>query len=96
MELVNDTSILRQMTIQEVDVDLLEELAKKKYTILIYEPRNFDGSWSLQFWNNQYIVADEAMVYPSDTTLYIVRLNTSSTLNEILPSAIRLLIRLEK
>ncbi len=70
MELVNDTSILRQMTIQEVDVELLEELAQKKYTILIYEPRNFDGSWSLQFWNNQYIVADEAMVYPSDTNYF--------------------------
>ena len=70
MDLVTDTSILRQMTIQEVDVDLLDELAKKKYTILIYEPRNFDGSWSIQFWNNQYIVADEEMIHPSDTTYF--------------------------
>ena len=70
MDLIKDTSILRQMTIQEVDVELLENLAKKKYTILVYEPRNFDGSWSLQFWNNQYIIADDSLVVPIDTTYF--------------------------
>ena len=70
IDLVKDTATLRQMTIQEVDVDLLEELAQKKYTILIYEPRNFDGSWALQFWNNQFIVADDNMLELSDTSYF--------------------------
>lgn len=70
IDLVKDTAVLRKMTIQEVDIDLLEELASKKYTILVYEPRNFDGSWSLQFWNNQYIVADDDMLQSSDTSYF--------------------------
>lgn len=70
LDIATDTSLLRKMTSQEVDEDLLNELAHKKYTILVYEPRNFDGTWSLQFWNNQYIVAEEDMLQLSDTSYF--------------------------
>ncbi|HYF31678.1 MAG TPA: HAMP domain-containing sensor histidine kinase [Chitinophagaceae bacterium] len=71
LDIVGDTAVLRKMVSQEVaDEDLLTELASKRYTILVYEPRNFDGTWALQFWNNQYIVADDGMLQLSDTNYF--------------------------
>ncbi|MGB8190374.1 MAG: hypothetical protein WCF67_00585, partial [Chitinophagaceae bacterium] len=70
LKLAGDTSMIRKMADQVLDEDLIRHLAEKKYTILIYEPRNFDGSWSLQFWNNQYIVAEPSMMNFADTVYF--------------------------
>ena len=69
IDLVKDTAMLRQMTIQEVDVDLLEELAKKKYTVLIYEPRNFDGM-VVAVLEQSIHRCGPAILHPSDTNYF--------------------------
>jgi two-component system, NtrC family, nitrogen regulation sensor histidine kinase NtrY len=69
-EIVSDTSLIRRMADQVLTEDEIRELAAKKYTVLIYEPRNFDGTWALQFWNNQYIVAEPELLKLTDTTYF--------------------------
>ena len=70
VRIAGDTALIRKMNDQTLDEDQINELAKKKYTILIYEPRNFDGTWSLQSWNNQYIVGEPHQLQFSDTTYF--------------------------
>ncbi|HYC27787.1 MAG TPA: hypothetical protein VEB42_03210, partial [Chitinophagaceae bacterium] len=70
VRIAGDTALIRKMDDQTLDEDQINALAKKKYTILIYEPRNFDGTWSLQSWNNQYIVAEAHQLQFSDTAYF--------------------------
>ena len=70
IDIAGDTAFIRRMVDQKLKEDELNDLAKKKYTILIYEPRNFDGTWSLQSWNNQYIIAEPRHLQSSDTVYF--------------------------
>jgi two-component system, NtrC family, nitrogen regulation sensor histidine kinase NtrY len=70
LEIASDTALLRKMADQSLSEDQINDLASKKYTILVYEPRNFDGTWSLQFWNNQYIVPDDEHLLMRDTNYF--------------------------
>ncbi|HEY0679779.1 MAG TPA: HAMP domain-containing sensor histidine kinase [Chitinophagaceae bacterium] len=69
-KIVADTALLRKMTDQTLNDVQISRLVKKEYTILIYEPKNFDGTWSLQFWNNQYVVAEPEHLQFSDTAYF--------------------------
>ncbi|HYE53530.1 MAG TPA: HAMP domain-containing sensor histidine kinase [Chitinophagaceae bacterium] len=69
-EMMQDTALLRKMANQVLTEDQINSLAKQKFTILVYEPRNFDGTWSLQFWNNQYIVATDEQLQMPDTVTF--------------------------
>ena len=70
MEIIDDTTLIRKMADQQLSEDEINTLAKKKYTILVYVPRNFDGTWSLQSWNNQYIVAQPDQLQFNDTIYF--------------------------
>jgi len=70
VEIVSDTALIRQMSNRELNDEQIEMLVNKKYGILVYEPRNFDGTWALQFWNNQYIVANDSIFQMPDTNSY--------------------------
>jgi len=62
-----DTALVRRMSDRELTDEEIQSLVNKKFGLLVYEPRNFDGSWVLQFWNNQYIVANDAILQMADT-----------------------------
>ncbi|HYJ39059.1 MAG TPA: hypothetical protein VEV87_10600, partial [Chitinophagaceae bacterium] len=70
IEIANDTALIRQMSNRELNDDQIELLVNKKYGLLVYEPRNFDGTWALQFWNNQYIVANDQILQMPDTNSF--------------------------
>ena len=67
LEITNDTALIRQMSNRELSTEQIESLVQKQYGLLVYEPRNFDGTWALQFWNNQYIVANDQILQMPDT-----------------------------
>ena len=67
LDIANDTALIRQMSNRELSTEQIESLVEKRYGLLVYEPRNFDGTWALQFWNNQYIVANDQILQMPDT-----------------------------
>jgi two-component system nitrogen regulation sensor histidine kinase NtrY len=67
ISIVADTALIRQMSNRELNDQQIEKLVNKRYGILVYEPRNFDGTWSLQFWNNQYVVANDQILQMPDS-----------------------------
>jgi signal transduction histidine kinase len=66
----NDTSLIRKMCNRELNDADIDVLVNKRFGLLVYEPRNFDGTWSLQFWNNQYIVANDSTLQIPDTNSF--------------------------
>jgi signal transduction histidine kinase len=69
-EIASDTSLIRKMCNRQLNDEEIEMLVNKRYGILVYEPRNFDGTWALQFWNNQYIVANDSILQMPDTNSF--------------------------
>ena len=67
LKVVSDTALIRQMSDRQLSDEQIEDLVSKHYGILVYEPRNFDGTWALQFWNNQYMVANDQILQMVDT-----------------------------
>ena len=69
-QIAKDTAFVRQLSNRELSTEQIESLVQKRYGLLIYEPRNFDGTWALQFWNNQYIVASSEILEMPDTNTF--------------------------
>ncbi len=69
-EIADDTALIRQMISRTLNEEQIQTLVDKRYGLLVYEPRNFDGTWALQFWNNQYIVANENILQMPDTNRF--------------------------
>ena len=67
LKVVSDTALIRQMSDRQLSDEQIQDLVSKHYGILVYEPRNFDGTWALQFWNNQYMVANDQILQMVDT-----------------------------
>ncbi len=70
LSIATDTALIGRLSNHQLDDKQIANLVEKKYCILIYEPKNFDGTWALQFWNNQFVIANDSILNMPDTNSF--------------------------